>query len=212
MSYWIWDPHVPSGAENSVQFILTPSDAGPPSASKVFAAELLKDLSLEVGIQAVSQETFRSSYYTDYADSKDWRAVWPVVWRYRIKTDRRRIRLRVDERDIEAEAFAGKAIEDPDGPKRANCLVVADFGTEQAARSARTAVGVSPELEDIRRQHRAQPIQVNQLRIKPHYFQVQFDLGPFPREFFKAGAQYAKAVEAICRRRRATVHYDDRVA
>ena len=209
MSYWIWDPHVPRGAPDSVEFVLTPSDVGPPSASKRFVVAVLRDMGLEVGVRKVTKETFRASYYTDYLKSKDWRDVWPIVWRYRIETDRERVRLRVDERDTETDAFAGTTIEDPDGPPSARCLVVADFGTERAAREAEKAI-VGTSLSEYQSRYRVDPPQVRRFGIKPKYVQLQFDIGRFPLEFYSSGADYAAAVGELCRRQRGTLHFDDR--
>ena len=166
-------------------------------------------MDLEVEVVRVHKKVFRSMYYTDYPDSKDWRDVWPTVWRYRIETDRERIRLRGAERDIETEAFAGRALDDPDGPKFANCLVVADFGTARAARDAEKAVA-GKGLNDYRTRYRVGSPEVVRLTIKPHYLQLQFDLGRFPSEFFSSGADYAAAVADVCLRRRGTLHFDDR--
>jgi hypothetical protein len=148
-------------------------------------------------------------YYTDYPHAKDWRDVWSIVWRYRIETASKRVKVRVEERETETDAFAGAAVEDPQGPKVTHCLLIADFGTSRAAKEAEKAV-IGKTVTEYRARYRLAPPDVQRLTIKPHYFQVQFDLGRFPISFYSSGADYAAAVGDACKRYRGTLHFDDR--
>ena len=211
---YLWSPTLKE-SRNAIDIIVTRGDIGGiAEGTKDFSQGILKTLEIRANVQNWIVTQYRSKYFSEYLDETDWRDIWQPVWKIRINT-----KQTIDPPAVQWENGIGT--DAGDGSWSANkrtrdtantrCLVIADYRTTAARRSAEAAIATAslagqqarygiavPDVPDI--SHTELPHDVHQLQI---------DLGVFSWQFFAEGAEYAEEVMKLCKKRRGTVHFQE---
>jgi hypothetical protein len=210
-AFYLWDPYLIEGSDRDLGFMITNGDVtGGIFRSKDFLEALLRDAELEVEVDRWSIEAYRSKYYSEYLDGEDWRDIWPVVWKVRVRAAREIGRMpKMSHRWIESNATGPNWTQGPKADASVGCLVVADFADRKDLEKAEQAVA-GGELEASRREHSAKPPSFDRAHLK-RFWELQIDLGEFPGRFFSEGAPYAESVINTCEKAGGRTHFEQRV-
>ncbi|MET0398307.1 MAG: hypothetical protein ABW277_16015 [Longimicrobiaceae bacterium] len=214
MPTYIWHAHVDAGAPDSVHCILL-DELGDTIAdgTREFAQALFDALGVDARAERWEIKPYRSSYFSDFLDSDDWRDVWQVVWSAHLTADRAVELEDTGEPIVETEAEDDswtdqKRVRDD---ARLPCLVIADFDDEEERARARSRVE-GRALQAARGEAGAPPPAFHEAEVADGVRQLQVDLGPFDSAFYAEGSGYAVRVREACERAGGTVNYQDRFA
>ncbi len=210
--YDIWTPYKVSDQPQTLGFMVTGrEDYDIGRGSRSYIQALLRDIGVDAMPVEWSIIPYRSCYYSEYDDEDEaWRDRWRLVWRVRVATEYRVDPPRLGGLSIGTNARDDSFSQDDavDDAPAFTCLVVGDFEDEAARDQARVAIE-GDVLHDVRERLGIGLPTFTHLEVGDQFYQLQADLGTFPRTFYANGANYAARVMEIYQSTGGIVNFQD---
>jgi len=190
---------------------ITPGSSFSPPVGRTFVDQLLKEMGVGVGIRFWDVLTYRSNYHGDREKSAHWRERWPKNWRLAVTLENAVPRLPLLRHEYkETFAFSDPQELSLDDEAVIGCMIISDFKTNKDAETAKNEIQCSKRLSEIAKDYSAPNPEFLTINLGAEFVQLQVYLGKFSVKFYEAGADYALAVDAACRKAGGITSFDER--
>ena len=213
----IYNPYILPNQPKIIEFVVGYADSmAIGTGTDEFINGLIQDIGVETEAVKWTLNPFRSTYYSDFGKTDDWRLKWVINWKVRVElAENANLSGTINSPVIETNAFdvSWLSAKFPGDESILRCYVIADFESEahlkQAQNSILEFIEHNSDLPVLKSEANIGfPIFTESLLLGK-YCHLEIDLGEFPSSFFRDGADYAERIVEICRQNRGSTNYQN---